>query len=344
MVGKITAVHSLDARLDRRLKRRVVANQRCKRSCRKIAKKHVKEGGCGLEDEDYWEFLNSLPEFVEDSGGIVEAKVVDFGRNNNDNGTLSRCEWLDGDVDPVYKMFFEHLTKEGKSYKLEVPSVNGMEVCVKYEEEEHLSDGPQSSLKNYQKGQKTGTIRVLRSASRKSKIESTEKSCEVFGHEKKPKGLNAFSRAIEDSPLSDSPAKESMVPLVEEKLNLDCAKPISPGLNSSSNTMTVTGLLRSAKCPSLLDSKSDVIDEDYKIFLTDFLYDDYDHRLVYTPVDGRSVVYEDEESTSDSEVVMMDTNPCKPGHASFRGKSFHTAVSIYFWGRNLSVVSVLCPC
>lgn len=341
MVDAITAGDSLDARLDRRLKRRVVANKKRKSSYRRTAKRNAREGGCDLVDGEYWVFLNSLPEFVEDSDGIVEAKPVDFGHhdNDNDNGGPSRCEWLDGDVDPIYMTFFQHLTKEGKSYKLEIPSVNGRKVYVKYEEEDHLFGGPRSSLKNDRKQLNTGTTRILRSASRKEKIESPEKSFKVFGHEKKPlEGLNAFSRGIKNSPLSGSPAKESMVPLVEEEFNLDCAKPISPGLNRLSNTKTGTGLLRSAEHPSLSDSKSDMIDEDYKTFLTYFLYDDDDHhRLAYMPVDGRSIVYEDDESTSDSEVVVMVTDPCKPARASFRGKSFHAAVSIYFWGRGFSV-------
>ncbi|XP_023523227.1 uncharacterized protein LOC111787485 isoform X2 [Cucurbita pepo subsp. pepo] len=280
MVNGSTVDHSLDVRLDRRLKRRLVSNRQYKNYCCKTSKKNELEEF----DAEYRKFLDNLPKFVDSSEEIVEAKPQDFGRDNDDNGT-SRCKWLVDEVDPVYEMFFQHLIQEGKAYKLEIPSVNGMKVYVKYEEDE------KSSPKKDQNSKKPGTIRTLTSASRKDEIASTD--------------------------------KESPAPLFEEEFGLDCAKPISNGVNGNSSTMLGTGLLSSAKRLSLSDSDSDNMDEDYKTFLTDFLYDDRRYQLM--PPDGRRFVYEQDGSISKSEVVMMNTDKCKRSSARFGRKYLRSA-------------------
>lgn len=284
--GFDTMVAGSTERLDRRLKRRVVSNQICENFFRKIGKKDEVEE----IDVEYQKFLNNIPEFVDCTDENVEAKIEDFGNCNDHDGT----SWSDKKVDPVYKMFFQHLTEEGKAYKLEIPSVNGMKVYVKYEEQEQEQE--QSSLKNDQNRKSPGTTRILSSRPKKKDIES--------------------------------PTKENLVPLFQEEFSLECAKAISHGVNGNSSTMPNTGLLQSAKHFSQSDSDSDMMDEDYKTYLTDVLYDG--ERLIYMPVDGRSFVCEDEdhESTSDSEVVMMDTDPCKPSQASFGRKYFRPTVSI----------------
>lgn len=283
MVNGSTVDHSLDVRLDRRLKRRLVSNRQYKNYCCKTSKKHELEEF----DAEYRKFLDNLPMFVDSSEEIVEAKPQDFGRDNDDNGT-SRCKWLVNEVDPVYEMFFQHLIEEGKAYKLEIPSVDGMKVYVKYEEDE------KSSPKKDQNSKKPGTIRTLTSASRKDEIASTD--------------------------------KESPVPLFEEEFSLDCAKPISNGVNGNSSTMLGTGLLSSAKRLSLSDSDSDNMDEDYKTFLTDFLYDDRRYQLM--PPDGRRFVYEHDGSISKSEVVKMNTDSCKRSSARFGRKYLRSAMDI----------------
>lgn len=285
----------LDERFDRRLKQRVTANHLCKSLCFETVEEYEIEE-C---DKEYLVFLNGLTNGVDSSDEKVDANLEDFGHCTNDNAT-SPCDWSDKEVDPVYRMFFQHLIEEGKAYKLEIPSVNGMKVYVKYEEQEHEQE--QSSLKSDQNRKRPGTTRILRSASKKMEIESA--------------------------------AKESPVPVFEKEVNLDCAESISHGVDG--NSSTIPGTLRSAKHLSLSDSDSDVLDEDYKTFLTDFFYDD-DHRLIYMPVDGRSIVYEDDESTSDSEVVMVDTDQCKRRRGSFGRKYSRSSVSISNSGAMISL-------
>lgn len=293
MVNGCTGDHrKLDVRLARRLNRRIVSSQQCK----SFSRDNVDNDGLEECDEEYRKFLNSLPEFGNCIDENVEDKLEDFGNYIDDNG-ISRCNWSDEKDDPVYKIFFQHLTKEGKSFKLEIPSVNGKKVYVKYEEDE------QSSPKNDQNSQKLGTTRILRSASKKE---------------------------------IESPAKESLVPLSQEEFSLDCAKTISHGVNENSSTMPGSGLLHSTKHLSLSDSDSDLLDEDYRTFLTDFLCDD-GQRLMYMPVDGRPFVYEEDESIADSEVVLMDTDPCTPVHDAFGRKYFRPTVSISNSGALISM-------
>ncbi|XP_038899188.1 uncharacterized protein LOC120086550 [Benincasa hispida] len=267
-----------DHLLDQRLNQRVTANYICKSLCHETVDEYEIED-C---DKDYLTFLNGWTNRVDSSDVDVNAKLEDFRDYTDDNATLL-FNWSDKEVDPVYRMFVQHLTEDGKAYKLEIPSVNGMKVYVKYEEREQEEKQEQSSPKNNHNRKRAGTTRILRSASKKKEIER--------------------------------PAKESPVPLFEKVFNLDCAKSISHGADGNSSTIPGTDL-RSAKHLSQSDSDSNLIDEDYKTFLTDFFYDD-DHRLIYMPVDSRSIVYEEDESTSDSELVMVDTGRCKQSRDSF---------------------------
>lgn len=269
-------MHFPDHRLDRSL---------CQSFCHGIV-----EGVSGVEecDKDYLNFLNDLTYGVDSNDENVDAYLED-----GDNST-SHFNWSDKKVDPVYRMFFHHLIGDGKAYKLEIPSVNGMKVyAVKYEEQEQ----EQSSLNR----KRPGTTRILRSDSKRMKIESQPKKSPVFSFEK--------------------------------EFNVDCAKSID------GNSSTIPGTLpRSAKHLFQSNSDSNLIDEDYKTFLNDSFYDD-DHTLTYTPVDGRSIVYEDGESISDSEVLMFETDPCKQNRRSFGRKYSCFTVSISNSGAMISLYS-----
>uniref|UniRef100_A0A9I9D4J2 Uncharacterized protein n=1 Tax=Cucumis melo TaxID=3656 RepID=A0A9I9D4J2_CUCME len=250
--------------------------------CQILCHRTVEEES-GMEecDKDYLNFLNDLTYSVDSNDENVDACLED-GYNST-----SHFNWSDKKVDPVYRMFFHHLIGDGKAYKLEIPSVNGMEVYVlKYEEQEQEQEKEQSSLNR----KRPGTTRILRSDSKKMKIES--------------------------------PPKESPVSSFEKEFKVDCAKSVD------GNSSTIPGTRpHSAKHLSQSNSDSNLIDEDYKTFLTDSFYDD-DHTLTYTPVDGRSIVYEDGESISDSEVLMFETDPCKQNRRSFGRKYSCSTVDV----------------
>uniref|UniRef100_A0A2P2JC48 Uncharacterized protein n=1 Tax=Rhizophora mucronata TaxID=61149 RepID=A0A2P2JC48_RHIMU len=163
-----------DVRLARRWKRRCIANQKFKlnskdnnstrRSCTELKK---------VPDCTYIQ-IDSDNDDDDHSDIQITFGSLD-GNDGNDTENAEHNDFFDN-VDPDYKLFLENLKKDGKSYFLEVPVVDGILEIITYESEDKQWDGciieNSKKTRDFPERESLNNNRVLRSSSKRQSMES----------------------------------------------------------------------------------------------------------------------------------------------------------------------------
>lgn len=294
-----------DERLRRRLKRRSIANKMVVHATR------TNVGNCGnavlktlensgrmaeeLVDEDYKFFLDNL---IVHSDVFMDNNVHDFDVDDITSHNDDRDDW-----DPQYKMFFENLRVDGKSYSYEVFADNKL-FRVKYEgrEERKLHDLSNSEVlcdsvdEDYQ---------LFLSSSR------IEGDCLVYTPERAATTKNVAS-ACEENNL-----------IVGQNLQVTSQESEPPNRRQSSDDCHSS----KHKCNS--EVLSDIVDEDYQLFLNHV--ERVGDSLVYMPKKGVKVAYEEQndQSSSDSELIILEPNQYDDENSPFiSSKRYDSSVSV----------------
>ncbi|KAK2991606.1 hypothetical protein RJ640_014091 [Escallonia rubra] len=248
---------------------------------------NFKSGGRTV-DEDYMYFLKCVLEGNE-------LRWLAEGEESSD-------EESDGDIDPDCKVFIDNLLEDGKSYLLRIVNDDGTEEFIKYEAE----DEPDEECASESSGElwhgKKAESREVRKDFRD--VKSADKA-DKAGKERRDGERGSPSRR---ELRSDKKGKKIGV-------KKDFCNSRSIGEDEKPSL-----LCEHAPPPQReYDSADDTADSSYRWFLKN-MQKEGDH-FVLVRSDGKRLVYEedDRESSSDSEVLVMDNDPycCKGDNTPF---------------------------
>ncbi|XP_050221901.1 uncharacterized protein LOC126672042 [Mercurialis annua] len=184
------------------------------------------------------------------------------------------------DDDLHYKMFLENLRVEGKSYVLEVP-VGTTSKIIEYEMDDRSHDRLRAKNPKRKCHSQEAAVKTNHDCRRKIEHKILDDSYEVFLNSMKKEGREMKYEKDDGSHYryrAENPKRKRCSQEAAVKTKHDCKRKI----------------------------ENKIVDHSYEIFLNSMKKEG--RNMIFTPETGAKVVYDEAES-SDSEVIVMDSDP-----------------------------------
>lgn len=320
--------YKLNIEYDDRYKRRLKRNKSDTKSfainkCKQCLKEALKNGQAhyGVIDDEYYAYLCQF-------GVSSESRSSVWAEDNSGDDRDQRVPKDDNgedDTDPQYSMFLENLRKSGKSRALEVVNANGISEFIKYETLGGSDDecGLQISTKfrNITEGKKIDTMKHSTNVSNEEKIESTKDSRNVQN-----------SDQVDQQRISGSVEGNRRDSVVGKYFRAQCTDHVSHGTKGSLNKELHREDNLISEPQSICDTENNMIDPCYQLFLN--CREKEGNGAVFVMNTGQRLKYgEDDESSSDTEIIVMDDAPdCGEGNFTpfVCSRVYYAPVSILF--------------
>lgn len=288
-------------------------------------------------DSDYETYLMEVVQSCTDSRSVDEVGDDDDDgcdssyeeclRNLCGDGKFQTDAISVGDVhddeDPDYKVFLEHVKKDGNSYVLPVFVGSEMLDPIKYENDygprDMLNLETEKTLKSCSVNEKTKVKRTLRVFSNRENM-TIENSIE---DRESPR---TFKEALETS--NGVVSKRRKGSAVKRNGDMKCSVPVSARMVRFSNIGSGSEATRSAK-DDINDNVESDGDRSYLKYLNEHTMNGKE--IVYVgQSDNPLRIDEDEKSDSELEVIAMDKDPYyNEGYTPFvSARTFHECVCI----------------